>query len=144
MVRNQGINVYLAPFDDISNVFREYPVTATSPGFTANATEAYIEAVDGERFVVVVDLGEEFEAKGSARLRIECFIDGEFISKQVSPYVLLKEDAPPGSDLKGRYINSRADLHVDGHRVECGYAFSPLLMGTLPILPLTIHKSLEY
>jgi hypothetical protein len=80
MVRNQGINVYLAPFDDISNVFREYPVTATSPGFTANATEAYIEAVDGE----------EFEAKGSARLRIECFIDGEFISKQVSPYVLLK------------------------------------------------------
>jgi hypothetical protein len=90
MVRNQGINLYLAPFDDISNVFREYPVTATSPGFTANATEAYIEAVDGERFVVVVDLGEEFEAKGSARLRIECFIDGEFISKQVSPYVLLK------------------------------------------------------
>jgi hypothetical protein len=52
--------------------------------------------------VIVVDLGEEFEAKGSARLRIECFLDGEMVSKQVGSYALLSEGAPPESALKSR------------------------------------------
>jgi hypothetical protein len=143
MVRHQGIDVYLAPFSDINNRFREYPVPATYPKFTNGASEAYVEAVDGERFVVVVDLGEEYEAKGSARLWIECFIDGGFISKQVSPYVQLKEAVPRESALRGRYINERTDLHIAGQLVRCGYKLSPLRMGTLLFL-LPIHKSLEY
>jgi hypothetical protein len=125
MVRHQGIEVYLAPFTNISGRFNEHPVSTTSPG------EAYIEAVYGEPFVVVVDLSEDYQAKGSARLWIECFLDGEFISKQVSPYVTLRDAVPPGSDLKDRYTNSRAELHIDKRRVKCGYAFSPVLMGTL-------------
>ena len=133
MVRHQGIEVYLAPFTNISGRFSEHPVSATSP------SEAYIEAVDGEPFVIVVDLGEEYEAKGSARLWTECFLDGEFMSKQVSPYVTLRDAVPPGSDLKGRYTNSRAEVHIDGRRVKCGYAFSPVLMGTL--CTFTLHSS---
>jgi hypothetical protein len=143
MVRHQGIDVYLAPFSDINNRFREYPVPATSPKSTNDASEAYVEAVDGERFVVVVDLGEEYEAKGSARLWIECFIDGGFMSKQVSPYVQLKEAVPRESALRGRYINERTDLHIAGQLVRCGYKISPLRMGTLLFLS-PIHKSLEY
>jgi hypothetical protein len=114
MVHKQGIAVYLVPSDDLSERFNEHPVPATSPEFTGNPNKAYIEAVDGERFTIVVDLGADFEEKGSARLWIECFLDGAFISKHVIPYVVLKESAPPGSDLKGLYTYSRADLHING------------------------------
>jgi hypothetical protein len=63
MVQTHGIDVYLARFADIDDRyikdrFREHPVPANSPKFTSNTNEAYIEAVDGERFAVVVDLGE--------------------------------------------------------------------------------------
>lgn len=55
MVQDQGIEVYLALFGDITRRYKEYPVPATSPGFTGNPNEVYIEAVDGERFVIVAD-----------------------------------------------------------------------------------------
>jgi hypothetical protein len=105
MVKSQGIEVCLAPFNDITQRYTEFPADPTEfpTRFPAeDAHEAYIEAVNGERFVIVVDLGEEFEAKGSARLRIECFLDGELVSKQVSSYALLSEGAPPESALKSR------------------------------------------
>jgi len=142
MVQNHGIDVYLARFADIDDRyikdrFREHPVPANSPKFTGNTNEAYIEAVDGERFVVVVDLGEDFDAKGSARLWIECFIDGEFMSKQVIPDVQLREGVPRESTLQGRYTNEHTNLHLDRKLVKCGYAFSPLLTGTLRTFPLS-------
>lgn len=135
MVQNQGIEVYLTPLLDISKRYKEFPVPATSPSFTGNDNEAYIEAVDGERFMIVVDINEQFQEQGGARLRIECFLDGEFVCKQVVPHVVLREGIPPGYTRKGQYINDRAEMYIDGSLIRCGYAFASLLMGTFCTLP---------
>jgi hypothetical protein len=39
--------------------------------FTSDANEVYIEAVDRERFIIVVDLLNDFDIKGSSHLRIQ-------------------------------------------------------------------------
>jgi len=57
MVQDQGIEVYLAQFSDIANRYKEYPVPTASPSLTGDANEVYVEAPDGERFMIVVRLG---------------------------------------------------------------------------------------
>lgn len=63
MVQDQGIDVYLAPYSDIRRRYPEHAVPTTSRSFSGKPDEVYIEAVDGERFVIVVDLLEGFDAK---------------------------------------------------------------------------------
>jgi formylmethanofuran dehydrogenase subunit D len=61
MVQNQGLDVYLAPFDDNASRYQQYTASAASPDFTGDPNEVYIEAVDGERFIIMVDVMESFD-----------------------------------------------------------------------------------
>jgi hypothetical protein len=75
MVQNQGIDVYLAPFDDYTRRYQQHTVPAASPNFKNDSNEVYIEAADGERFLVMVELLKDFDAKGGTHLSIEYEVD---------------------------------------------------------------------
>lgn len=114
MVQDQGIDVYLAPFTDISKRHKEYPVpAATSSSFTGDVSEVYTEAVDGGRFVIVVDLGPDFDARGSERLAIRSQVDDSAKFAKLS-YVPPLDNA---SGLKGRYVNDQVERHIKEFRI---------------------------
>ena len=75
MVQDQGLDVYLAPFADITKRYQQHAVPAGSPNFTGDPNEVYIEAIDGERFIIVVDLMKWFDMGGATHLRILHEID---------------------------------------------------------------------
>jgi hypothetical protein len=143
MVQSQGVDVYITPYIDITRRYKEYSVPATSPGFTGNTNEVYIEAVDGERFAVVVDLKDDYDAKGGDRLIIKSRFD-ETVEAWRHSYGPLSEDVPTGSGLKGRCIIEETDRQVGGSLVKCGYAFAPLKTGTLHTLSPGILLDLEH
>lgn len=129
MVQDQGFDVYLAPFSDITKRYPEYTVPANFPVLTRDANEVYIEAVDGERFVIVVDLLKNFNARQGKMLVIGYDADGEKCTSNVMLNELLITK-PRGSRLKGRKVLSSTARKVDGRWVACGFAFAPLRMGT--------------
>lgn len=134
MVQNQGIDVYLAPYSDasrfnhIGNRYREYAVPVSSPAFTNDPNDVWIEAVNGERFVVVVDLMKDFEPKGSKMLRISVKVDGEG-DNMSSSYNTLKRQASGVTGLKGRHCSESDVRKADGRWADCGYTFAVLEMG---------------
>jgi hypothetical protein len=130
MVHNQGIEVYLAPFSDITKRYKEYPVPATSPSFTGDHNEVYIEGVDGERFVIVVDLGEDFHAKGSTHVKI-CYQVDESAGASKFRHECLTTTASTESKSKGHYIIEDYERRTNGNWVKSGYTFVPLQIGTL-------------
>jgi hypothetical protein len=68
MVQQQGIDVYLAPFGKIDQRYPEHPAPVSSTSTTADIKDVYIEAVDADRFVVVVDFGKDFDGKVAAMI----------------------------------------------------------------------------
>jgi len=131
MVQDQGIDVYLAPYSDITKRYPEHTIPDTSPVFSGNANEVYIEAVDGERFIIVVDLLEDFDAKGSKRLKTEYIIDGGG-STGNSSYPELAKRTRKRARLQGREVVENEVKKIDGRWVDCGYTFAQLKMGTVP------------
>lgn len=130
MVQAQDVEVFLAPFSDITKRYKEYPIPATSPSFTGDVNEAYIEAVDGERFVIVVDLGANFDAKGGTHLRIRCTVDGSSGAKH--------RIIPTESKPNNRSVNEYYQRRINGNWVKSGYTFVPLQIGTLCINILAV------
>jgi hypothetical protein len=131
MVQDQGINVYVVRYSDGSR-YIEYPIPTSSPSFTSNHNEVYIEAVDGERFVVVVDLKHDYDAKGGDRLIIRTRFD-ETVEAWRHSYGPLSEHVPTESSLKGRCIIEETDRYINGSLVKCAYTFAPLKIGTLRV-----------
>ena len=110
MVKQQGIDVYLAPFGKTDQRYPEHPGPANPTSTTPNSKEVYIEAVDGERFVLVVDLTNDFNAKGSPMLRINYGLDslrdltGQWNMSSIYTYKELSKDALNMAGLKGRTV----------------------------------------
>lgn len=140
MVKQQGIDVYLAPFGKIDQRYPEHPSPTGPTSTTPNNKEVYIEAVDGERFLLVVDLTNDFDAKGSPILNVSYGLDStrEFTGRwnMIGTYTYkeLREDASSMADLKGRRVVPWQKKTIGGQWVECGFAFSPLSMGNSPLL----------
>jgi hypothetical protein len=143
MVQNQGIDVYLAPYSDLSKRYPEHAVPRTSPAFSGNPNEVYIEAVDGERFVIVVDLLKEFGAKGSKMLQIYYNIDGTVTSHR-NRYSTLAMGTRNSQGLQGRDTLDSQIKKIDGRWVECGCTFAQLKMGNLPTVSTRRSPSLTY
>lgn len=137
MVQDQGINVYLAPFGDITKRYPEYAVPIDSPVHTNNPNEVYIEAVDGERFVIVVDLLEDFDAYESTSVQVRCVVDGDATSR-ISSYSALDAKTPSSASVKGRSVHEFAIRKFEGRWVKCGYSFLLLEMGI--ILRNALHR----
>jgi hypothetical protein len=113
MVQHQCNDVYLAPFGNPEGRYREYAAPVDSPVYTGDPNEVWIEAVDGERFVIVVDLLNGFDPKGSKALQIHRRVnDGSYSS--VQDYPLLRWCVPDGVDLQGRYKRDTEARKVDG------------------------------
>lgn len=135
MVQDQGIDVYIAPFSDITKRYPEHAVPADSPVHTNDPNEIYIEAVDGERFVIVVDLLEDFDPQESTWSYIRYDVDGGIWSMS-SSYSRLQSTRSQESPLNGRSVCSHASRRFDGRWLKCGFVFSPLGMGiVLPRRP---------
>jgi hypothetical protein len=132
MVQSQGVDVYITPYSDITRRYKEYSIPTASPSFTGNSNEVFIEAVDGERFAVVVDLDDDFDAKGGDRLIIRTRFD-ETVEAWRHSYGPLSGDVPTESSLKGRCIIEETDRHINGSLVRFGYTFAPLKIGTLRV-----------
>jgi hypothetical protein len=129
MVQAQGIDVYLAPFSDSTKRYKEYLIPVTSPSFTSDTNEVYIEAVDGERFVVVVDVGVGFDAKGSDGLVIRYQVDE---SATITPLGYQADEVATASGLKvARPVHYQTHRFIHHYRMQSGYTFSPLQMGQL-------------
>lgn len=136
MVQNQGLDVYLAPFsdaarfDNIGKRYQEHAVPVNSPIFTGDSNEVWVQAMNGERFVVVVDLMEDFDAQSSKMLRIGVGIDDEetWTSRNYSELDCKTSD---GANVEGRYSFQAVTRKVDGRWLRCGFTFVPLEMGML-------------
>ena len=131
MVQDQGIDVYLAPFNGINKRYQQYAVPADSPGFSGDPNEVYIEAVDGERFMVVVDLMEDFDTMGSTSLKFNVTFDGHQVEgKYTYDRLRLNLDTQASSTkLKGRDFTVSQTCKLNGEWVECGFTFSSLQIG---------------
>jgi hypothetical protein len=131
MVQNQGLDVYLAPFDDNASRYQQYTASAASPDFTGDPNEVYIEAVDGERFIIMVDVMESFDTKGCSHLNVEYKIDQGTMNVTHTSWPNLAAKVPEGSSLKGRKTVEDVTRKLNGDWVECGLTFSALDMGTI-------------
>jgi hypothetical protein len=129
MVQYQGLDVYLAPFGDITRRYQHHTVPAASPDFTGDPNEVYIEAVDGERFILVVDVMDNFDKKDCKHLRIEYKIDQDAWSEVHESWCDLIKHTPEVSRVKGRRTLEESTMKVNGDWVDCGFAFSSLTMG---------------
>jgi hypothetical protein len=137
MVQNQGIDVYLAPFSDLTKPYLQHSVPRASPNFTGDPNEVYIEAVDGERFGVVLGLMKDFSMYGAEHLYVQWEVDQDRgASRRVSHYTLpeLEGGKPRGSALKGRCTYKTITRKTDGVWMQCGFAFAPLNIGKGPVL----------
>jgi hypothetical protein len=132
MVQDQGLDVYLAPFGNITNRYQQHSVPAGSPNFTGDPNEVYIEAVDGERFIIVTDLMKWFDMKGATHLCITYDIDQARGASGRACYRSLTEleaRRPVEMRLKGRQILESTSRKMDGAWSWCGFVFASLVMG---------------
>jgi len=128
MVQSHGIDVYLTPFGNPDKRYPEHAIPPTSPAFTRDPNEVYVEAANGERFIVVVDLLNDFQDRGSDFLSYERqFQDNSY--HQFLSYGSLKLNMPPGSELKGRHIDNQCVRKIEGRWSKCGYVFGRLETG---------------
>jgi hypothetical protein len=135
MVQSQGIDVYLAPFSDITKRYQQHAVPTGSPNFTGDPNEIYIEAVDGERFVIVVDLMKGFDMKGATHLYIKQNIDQARGASGRASYRSLAEletGRPDEMKLKGRHVFESTSRKINGAWSKCGFVFASLVMGKAP------------
>jgi hypothetical protein len=136
MVQDQGLDVYLAPFGNIVNRYEQHAVPAGSPNFTGNPNEVYIEAVDGERFSLAVDLLKDFDMKGATHLRILQEIDQARNGSGRVTYEsseALKSHRPGETNLKGRHVLDTTSRKMNGAWSRCGFVFASLVMGNIPV-----------
>jgi len=136
MVQDQGIDVYLAPFNNVKRRYPQHGVPAISPNFTGDPNEVYIEAVDGERFVVVLDLMKDFNMYGADHLYIEWYVDEDHdAGGRVDHYHLseLKAGKSRGKALKGRLTYEIINPKIDGVWKTCGFTFAALDIGNEPL-----------
>jgi hypothetical protein len=143
MVQHQGIDVYLAPFSDINERYQQHDVPLNSPAFTNDPNEVYIQAVDGERFSIVVDLLKDFDAKCAGHLKIAYAIDQPVdgsVATSCPSLPVLQATRPMGTNLKGRKMLSETTKKVNGIWCRCGVAFASLKIGNIPCCPkLSCH-----
>ncbi|KAI7490553.1 hypothetical protein KC357_g1932 [Hortaea werneckii] len=70
-----GIEVYIRPYCGDTG-YREYRAPRSSPLYTGQTNERYIEAVNNERFAVFVKLDQSFDFKKCTQARASLDIDG--------------------------------------------------------------------
>ena len=91
--------------------------------------------MDGERFVLVVDLTKDFDSKGSPMLRIQYGIDskheftGQWNMTGIYTYEKLRTNASNVANLKGRTVVSSEYRKIGEQWFLCGFVFSTLGMG---------------
>jgi hypothetical protein len=132
MVQNQGIDVYLAPFSNVNRPYLQHGVPIVSPNFTGDPNEVYVEAVDGERFMLVLDLMKYFNMYGADHIYVKWEVDQDRgSSARSAKYDLprLEVKVPQGTSLKGRLTYSSIDRKIDGAWMNCGFVFTPLNIG---------------
>lgn len=76
---NAGVEVYVRPHDSDTS-YREREAPRSSPLYTGFKNERYIEAVNDERFEVVVTLDSAFDFKNYTQASVDLVIDGGSIS----------------------------------------------------------------
>ena len=132
MVQDQGLDVYLVPFSDMSKRFRQHVLPTTSPSFTGDRNEVYIEAADDVRFAIVVDLLPHFDFKGFKHLRIIYELDGASGTIGCATYRDFKGfryERPRRSPLQGRYTFSSVTHQVGGDWSNCAFSSGSLKTG---------------
>jgi hypothetical protein len=132
MVQNQGIDVYIAPFNNINRRYPQHGVPTISSNFTGDPNEVYIEAVDGERFIVVLDLMKDFNMYGADHLHIKWEMDQDHgVNGRIRFYTLsdLASHVPRGTSLKGRTKFETRCRKIDGDWMKCGFVFAALNIG---------------
>jgi hypothetical protein len=137
MPQDQGLDVYLVPFGDMRERYRQHVVPTTSPSFAGDRNQIYIEAVDDERFVIVVDLLPEFDFQGYKHLRITYELDGASGKIGSATYRDFKDfryERPRRSGLKGRYTLDSIIHKFDGSWSDCAFSFVSLTTGKNPFI----------
>jgi len=135
MVQDQGLDVYLAPFGNINERYQQHAAPLESPSYTGDPNEVYIEAVDGERFMIVIDLLKDFDMRGAGDLYLRYKIDqprGGGTTGCCRSLSTLKASQPTGTNLKGREALSVLTKKVDGVWSKCGIIFASLKIGISP------------
>jgi hypothetical protein len=105
-------------------------VPAASPNFKNDSNEVYIEAADGERFLVMVELLKDFDAKGGTHLSIEYEVDESGGINGYPSLSALKEKTHGDPQLKGRDWCEETTRKIGGDWIDCGFTFSSLKAGT--------------
>jgi hypothetical protein len=131
MVQHQGIDVYLAPFHDTGKRYREHAAPVNSPVFSGDPNDVWVEAVNGQRFVIIVDLLKDFDRKGSQALHIARGIGSNIEITDSQTYSQLNRKVPAGANLQGRDYCKTEDRKFNGRWATCGFAFAQLEMGML-------------
>ncbi|KAK5122858.1 hypothetical protein LTR85_003773 [Meristemomyces frigidus] len=115
-----GVEVRIRPFGS-RDPYQEYKAKSTSPLYAGDRNEAFIEAVDNERYVVEVIVHPLFQWKKARHLSIRYKFDGGIISRWVT--LEKPKDAERLIDRALTFID-----YVGGVHRECGFTFGPVRM----------------
>lgn len=132
MVQDQGLNVYLAPARDFNKPYPQLVPREGTSSFITDPNEVYIEAVDDERFVVIIDLLKDFDFKGAKDLRFLCELDdsqGTTGCAGLGDLEDFESRVPEGSSLMGRHLFTEMTRKVDGTWSDCAITFGRLETG---------------
>jgi len=129
--RATGLEVYIRPFDGEDD-YHEYAAPSNSPVYSGNRNERYIEAVDGQRFVMGVRVHPQFDRKGYKKVRAQYYIDGRWLKGKMID--CSQPSVTATSEAEGFVENTNGILQVKG------FSFAELNLGTPPLrspIPVT-------
>lgn len=125
MVKSRGVEAYLVRYDD--NVrYAEHDYPATAQEAMSTSTEVYVEAVEDERYAIVVVLTPDFKFGRSPYVKIRRELD--YSATQV---LLRVKTVQESLRSKGffEYKYDSAPVQIEGTWKKCELNFNRLQIG---------------
>lgn len=118
MVQLDNIDIYVVYQRDHAQRYTEYTVPLDSKANRKDIYERYIEAVDEQRFALIVHIGDDFDFKGATHININWAIDA------IAFVATLPEDS-----ARGKLVIDSIPMKVNGNWLESGFKFKHLALG---------------
>lgn len=127
MVKSQGVEVYIRRFDDKQR-YQEYDAPKASEDASQQSAEAYVEAVTGERFAVVIVITPEFDFKGSPDVRMSWSLDK---SSQNLDYSAMRVQSAISAQGSCKVVRKTTHAFVNGQWQSCRLSYTDLQLGRI-------------
>lgn len=132
MVQFKHVKVTVIRYDD-KKPYHEYRIAQNATMRARNTKEAYVEAVSGERFAVVVEVLPAFDFKSAPFVRIKVAIDGLNSKHLYIRQADVNGTHDSATSKKECRVQEDCTREIDGRWMRCGLVFAELQLGICKI-----------